>query len=349
VFDLFDQMIMAYKLTECDDLLTEALPHCLKRGREDVFYIKGIQALAFLRFKQSRFIECSQLFEEILVLLGPSAALLENMGHAYNAVGDFNKAEMCFSKAKELIERGGDEAIRTSNLGGVLLGLGLVKRHRGFAAEALPVLLQALNFYKERHQEDHSLVAKAATAVARAYEDLGELDKAEEHLREVVRIFRVTCGDESPLTANALSKLGNLLWERQKWQQAEEVLLEALQRSAEVDKFSVHLPTIARDVVFLNRLFSEQRRQRDMGPTVIKHCLLAFDKIRERGEELPDDGDTAVLHKTLGELMFLSRDFTNAAKHLKEAERIFITIPGPESLQLREFCSGLLPYCDLGL
>ena len=48
-----------------------------KKGGE--FYIKKIQAEAFLRYKQFRIEESIVLFEEMQKLVGESAALLENM------------------------------------------------------------------------------------------------------------------------------------------------------------------------------------------------------------------------------------------------------------------------------
>ena len=49
--------------------------------------IKAIQALSFTRWKQSKFKEAVQLFHEMEKLVGPSAALCENIGHTYKWEG----------------------------------------------------------------------------------------------------------------------------------------------------------------------------------------------------------------------------------------------------------------------
>ena len=61
---------------------------------------------------------------------------------------------------------------------------------------------------------DHSLVAKAHMSVGKAYHGLNQLQRAEQHIQEAVRIFIKTCGDDSPLTAYALVALGNVQYDR---------------------------------------------------------------------------------------------------------------------------------------
>lgn len=56
-----------------------------------------------------------------------------------------------------------------------------------------------------------SLIAKAHMSVGQCHETLGELDDAVVHIQDALRIFRKTCGNTSPLTANALGTLGRML------------------------------------------------------------------------------------------------------------------------------------------
>lgn len=327
VFAVFDQWIALYKLTECDQMLTEVMPVCKARGRNDTYNIKAIQAMAFLRFKQFRFQDSLNHFLELKELLPPCSALLENTGHAYNSLQDSANAEKCFLEAVKYasIE---EKAGRSTNKGGILLGLGLVKQKNHKSKEALPFLQQGLAWYKEKHPAasgDHSLVAKSEMYVAEALEDLGELQRAEGHFREAVRIFRVTCGSESPLTATALSHLGRVLLALEKHAEAEEVLFEALQRNVDVDIFSVNVSTVAQVLVQLYQLQSreEGKRQRQAS-LLVPLCATAVKKLKQRNEgKMPRNGDSGVFMKIFAELTVFTLDFAAAEDIFAEAIEIF--------------------------
>lgn len=145
-FALFDNCIQLYRLNKLSDYLEDVVPVCRKRG--DKFKMKGIQALSFVRWKQSRFREALPLFHEMEEHLGKSAALCENIAHTYNSLGDFEKAEDYFRQALRFIEQ--EHGQNKGNRGGVLLGLGIVRDRLGKHKEALPVCLKAYEFYKER-------------------------------------------------------------------------------------------------------------------------------------------------------------------------------------------------------
>jgi len=193
-FKLFDIWIGLYRLHKCDKELAEIVPVC--RKRDDPLKVKAIQALAFTRWKQSRFVEAISLFEEMEKLVPPSPSLFENMGHTYNSMGLFEKAEEYFKKAL---------SANTTNTGGVLLGLGLLKDRQNRTAEGLPICLEAYEWYKTKfgHLGDSSLMAKSGSSVSKLYQKLGRLQEAEKFALEAVQIFEKTCGADSPLTGNA--------------------------------------------------------------------------------------------------------------------------------------------------
>ena len=60
--------------------------------------------------------------------------------------------------------------------------------------------------------QDHSLVAKTLMSVGNTYGKLNKLGKGEEAFRRGVRIFKFTCGDYTPLTANAMHSLAKNLF-----------------------------------------------------------------------------------------------------------------------------------------
>ncbi|CAJ1374202.1 unnamed protein product [Effrenium voratum] len=189
--------------------------------------MKGIQALAFVRWKQSRFREALPLFHEMEQHLGKSAALCENIAHTYNSLGDFEKAEDYLRQALKFIEQ--EAGMNKGNRGGVLLGLGIVRDRLGKQKEALPVCLKAYEFYKERaNGAPASLQAKAGISCAKIYAKLGDQKKAESYIREAVEMYEITCGETSPLTASAYHELGKVLWaqrrreDAQKWEYVNE-------------------------------------------------------------------------------------------------------------------------------
>ena len=67
------------RLNKLSEHLEEIVPVC--RKRTDDYKIKAIQALAFVRWKQSKFREAIPLFHEMEEILGKSAALCENIAH----------------------------------------------------------------------------------------------------------------------------------------------------------------------------------------------------------------------------------------------------------------------------
>merc|ERR1719401_321360 len=88
-FALFDNCIQLYRLNKLSEYLEEVVPICRKRS--DKYKLKAVQALAFVRWKQSKFREALPLFHEMEGILGKGAALCENIAHTYNSLGDSRK------------------------------------------------------------------------------------------------------------------------------------------------------------------------------------------------------------------------------------------------------------------
>ena len=89
-FRLLDCLIGQYKLNRTEALLDEVAPVCKRLGGD--WHVKAIQSLAFCRWKQYRFGEALALFLEQQQLVGPSAALCENIGHTYSSLGELERA-----------------------------------------------------------------------------------------------------------------------------------------------------------------------------------------------------------------------------------------------------------------
>merc|ERR1712137_135398 len=275
LIDCAYEYIKAYQLTLCDQLLMEGYDTCKARGTDDSFYIKMIQALAFLRFKQSRFQDAVDLFEEMRVLLGPNPSLLENTGHAYNSIGDQENAQRCFTEALELCSL---DPSHKAHKGGLLLGLGLVKTRRGNLEGGLAELKEALQWYiDDLAGQDNALIAKAHVSVAGTLEQMDRHEEAEPHYKEAIRIFKATCGEVNPLTADALRKMGLCLREQQKWEEAYDTLSESLVSNVGIDTFAINLANIAEIMITLMQIQEElphTAEQEKMFIGLVRHALL---------------------------------------------------------------------------
>lgn len=301
-------LIAQYKLNETDALLDGIYPACKERG--GTLYIKCIQSRAFNMYKQYRFREALEVFQEQATHVGPSAALYENMAHTHNSLGEYDKAAEFFSQAMALLEQG-----TYGKKGGILLGLGLVRERQGRPEEALPILQDALAHYKQDHgnEDGTSLIAKAHMSVGQCFEKLARLDEAASHISDARDIFVKTVGRTSPLTANALGVLGRIRCAQGKRLDAEPLLLEALE--LEVDKDAFHPDTVWRLLNSLKELWTEGDVRMELAELQAKcRCYQAVitrcdKRIKDLKLNTPnpaphikvDDGTVAVIYKTAGD------------------------------------------------
>lgn len=99
-------------------------------------------------------------------------------------------AEKRFSAALRLMTASeADNKPSHDDIGGILVGLGLVKDRLGDAEGAVSVLQSAVTHYRQTYGEDGStLIAKALTSLGRCKETLNKLDEAGEHFEEVLTL-----------------------------------------------------------------------------------------------------------------------------------------------------------------
>ncbi|GAB5364425.1 hypothetical protein AAMO2058_000969100 [Amorphochlora amoebiformis] len=298
-FNLMDQWIGNYRLTLIDNLLMgkeiALMKICRRLGGQ--WKLKAVQMLAFCRWKQFRYKESLDLFYEFQDLAGKSAILLENMGHTHNSLGETDKAEECFLEALDRIERGD-----RGNKGGLLMGIGIVRKSRGDLKGSAEILLEALAFYKDSYKGvDHSIVAKSHTSVGRALEDLGEIKQAEHHFYEAVRIFWLTCGI-SPLTGNATKRLGDLKVKLGFMNQAQQLYHQALDMHVNFD--TMDLRAILDILTVIPMLHITERCRVMLAKPDFDQYLPCITTLKKRieSEGLTVDGTLAVLLKAAAEI-----------------------------------------------
>lgn len=362
-FDLINSWIGLYRLEPCDAMITEVMPVCESMGIGGEWHIKAIQARAFLRYKQHRFRDALADFLEFNKYAGSSAELRENMGHTYNTLGDYDNAEKCFLESLALMDRPGAPAKASANRGGVLLGLGLVKERLGRVQEGLDILFKALEFYKARFKgAEHSLVAKTLMSVGHAQEKLGQLGAGGESYREAVRIFKFTCGDDTPLTANALDSLAKNLYAQsqsteppcaEKVAEARERLLESFVLYTGFDTLNVYMQNIIDILNEAKRWAIESKEKPPPGSNTLsvlhakfRPFVPAIIQCQQRVQKEPsvDSGTAAVYYKVGGEICMLSGDYALAVPMLNDAVAIFETVTEVDCTRLIAECRSMLAF-----
>jgi len=279
------------------------LPICRKKGIQK-YILKAVQASAFVLWKQSRFMEALELFHEIENMVGISPALFENIGHTYNSLGNYLRADNYFNLAKRFSTKNLDE-----NIGGILLGLGLVKERIGRPLEAIRILKQSLETYKNKFKdEETSLIAKAHMGVGGCLMLLKNVE-AEQHFKEAIRIFKLTCGAESPLTANAMYKLATFLIQWKRFKEAHPYVVESLKLESLKDAFNL---TICCEIIQLSQIINNVTRSKKSRKISNKKINALYrpyipvirtinKRILEASYHKKDLGTTAVWYKWGGE------------------------------------------------
>jgi len=327
---LFSVWIGMYRLNKCDAELAIILPHIPKSHSH---YVKIIQALAFTRWKQSRFQEAISLFLEMETIVGQSAALAENIGHTYNSMGDYENAEKYFSLALSSM----DENDPKSNRGGVLLGLGLLLDRTGKTLEGLEKCKDALAWYEARSSSagdgPSSLEAKASGSIAKLHFKMDEFEEARAYATKSVDIFVQTCGHDSPLVAGAAKTLGEILLRQGKVEEALSQLKCAYTIEATKDSIQIlTLMEVNNLVVDAIASLNETHRYQEFLAVGLQACT----SIRNH---LPQDGNAAVFYKLIAELAIRATEFRTAAGLLHDAIPLLINEKSMD-------CSNLVDQCQ---
>jgi len=341
-FALFDNCIQLYRLNKLSDYLEEVVPSVRKRS--DKYKLKGVQALAFVRWKQSRFREALPLFHEMEEILGKGAALCENIAHTYNSLGDYEKAEDYFRQALMFIEQ--EHGSNKGNRGGVLLGLGLVRDRLGKHREALTVCQKAYEFYKERaHGAPASLQAKAGISCAKINAKLGNLPKAEGFIREAVHMYEVTCGETSPLTASAYHELGKCLWAQRKREDAQKALKRGYELETMKDAFDLITVLEIHNILMDTHLKETENIQRGKFKDYFKVVDYTIGRVRK----LTQDGNAAVYYKAGAELLAWGGRYQEAKALFDESIVLLTVETSTDCTSLISSCKDMLAFCDRNL
>jgi len=329
-FSFFDNCIQLYRLKKLETHLVEVVP--VVRKRNDQYYLKGIQALGFVYWKQSKFREALELFLEMEDKLGKNAPLCENIGHTYSSLGDLEKAEQYFRDALKFLD-----AEHGSNQGGTLLGLALVRDRLNKPDDALPIAIQAYEFYKKQAEgQPASLQAKAGVSVAKILIKLGRSPEAEFYFKEAVYMFDITCGKTSPLVASARMEYGSLLWDLDRRDEAQRQLLTAYEVETIKDAFDMLKVLEIHNLIMDTHLKKTKQIVRNEFKMYCPVAIRTTERVRSQTKQ---DGNAAVYYKAVGELHMWAGDYTTA-------ETLILEALGLLKVEKSVDCSNLIKQCE---
>ncbi len=338
-FDYYTSLITQYRLTEGDELLDKIFSACVSRGTWSSYYILAIQARAFLRFKQGKYQEALDYFIQQIDILGPHEAIYENMALVYSRLGEYKEASTCYARAILLIRQKPLEKQKFSTL---LMGLSTVLDS---FEDSLTVLEESMKILKMRFDKPHSLMAKTLGAMGDLYIKHQDIAAAEKCYEEAVRIFIDTCGFETPLTSNAMSKYAKALLLLGNNKQAIDVYIESLSVWANVDNNSFE-PNIIAEA--LSALIKETSAGNISDQTSEK-MLITLESLQKKIENNPslsNDLNTLCILKIMSELYILNKDFSRAIASCKSFRDCLSHLNKTDLGELSEFRDKFVQETD---
>lgn len=277
--------------------------------------------------------------------MGKNAALSENIGHTYNAIGSYDDAELYFQEALRLTQA--SPAGTKHNEGGILLGLAGAQDRRGDYQKSLSTALQAYRFYKDRDGQqgwDSSLTAKAVMQVSKLHLRLGDLHAAESGAKEAAAIFIKTAGEDSPLVVGAMERLGVVLTTQGRHDEARLAFHRAYEVAAIKDAMDlVEILQLHNQLLdtHLNHV-QHEGLDRQAFQRYFPVALQVAGRVRR---EQTQDGNAGAYYKAAGELLVLGGDCGSGRPLLVEANHLFQQETSVDTSGLIRQCEDLVAFC----
>lgn len=157
----------------------------------------------------------------------PTAGLLiDRLGYAEYATGDFDQAITLFNKAVAIYTKvyGTDSEYNAS----VYINMGETYRSTGDIGHALEYLFLALKIYSKAHGPEHIYVGTTCNYIGGAYKSKGDYDRAIEYYLKALDIYKKTLGDDHEYLATTYTNLGGAYEPRGEYQKAVDYYLKAI-------------------------------------------------------------------------------------------------------------------------
>ncbi|MGD1700707.1 tetratricopeptide repeat protein [Dapis sp. BLCC M229] len=107
--------------------------------------------------------------------------------------------------------------------------MGSLYSKQGRYTKAEPLLLKALEMYKQLLGEEHPDVASSLNNLGNLYSNQGRYTKAEPLLLKALQMKKQLLGSSHPNVANSLNNLGSLYYLQGRYTKVEPLLLKALE------------------------------------------------------------------------------------------------------------------------
>jgi serine/threonine protein kinase len=209
---------------------------------------------------------------------------LNNLAVAYHAAGKLREAIALFEQVRdgEVKKLGADH---TSTLA-TLNSLAMAYQAAGRLNEAVPLFEQAATgIAKRRFQHEHAgpIIGNASAA----YEQVGQLDKAEGWRRQWLAVVKEQAGTDSPSYARELEPLGGNLLRQKKWTDAAAILREclAIREKKEPDAWQTFYTQS-----LLGGAILGQKKYADAEPLLLK----GYEGMKAREKTIPQQASTRI-------------------------------------------------------
>jgi tetratricopeptide (TPR) repeat protein len=205
---------------------------------------------------------------------------------------------------------------------------------KGDPAAALPRFAEAMTLAEEAHGPASPAIAPYAFALAEAYRDRGDWERAEESLNRVLELRKSTVGDEHPSVAEAYEGLGTLFIRRGEWKLA----LGAHERCLAIREraFDSNHPSIAGSLNNVASAKAAMGDQRGAADALTRALEIAR---KHYGDESPR---VAPFHSNLGTMLADMGELASAKVHVERALDIVVRAFGeahPHVAYARQNCA----------
>lgn len=241
-------------------------------------------------------------------------------GAAHLALAQYSEAQLSFEQALPCIVSSPDSSAEDRSA--AYNNLAEAYREQGRYDRALPLYQQALGSVEAAYAADSREVADATAALALAYHSQGELDRAEPLYRRALAILDREGVADSDL-AGLLGNMADLMWRRDRLEEAESFALRAL--AIETRELGPDHPSIAGYLNTLGVIYDQGKR---------------YDKALESYERAlairlaalgPDHPSVATTHSNIAVTYEALKRYDEAEAHFVQAISIFESIPARQS------------------
>jgi len=221
------------------DLLAEALDARRRvQAPDEQDFARNFRRLAMVEAEVGRFQAADTMLPLALDALRanpPSseveyAGALDDIGYAWQVMGDLDRAEPLLEEALARFEAGGAPPTGT---GAALTNLGNARRARGDLDSAAALFRRSVETRRRDTGSDGPRLANSLESLAGVLLDRGRLDEADSAATEALRIRRGVLPDGHPSLAGPIYIRGMIMRKRGRLGEAELLLREALDLRAE--------------------------------------------------------------------------------------------------------------------